>query len=208
MNEQAEAWRGPAGDDYTARQALTVKARAQMFEKVLHLPPWPQSIIEFGANTGENLKALRLLLPHAHLAGVEINEKAFQTLKGVANLAFHGSILDFPSAGKWDMAITRGLLIHIHPVELIRAYDVLYRAASRWICIAEYYSPTPVMIPYRGENDRLWKRDFAGEMLDRYRDLRLVDYGFVYDRDPVAPQDNVTWFLMEKSLPNPDAGIR
>jgi len=198
MSEQAEAWRGQTGDSYSARQSLTIDARKAMFEKVLRRIPQPHSIIEFGANTGDNLKALRQLLPHAHLAGVEINEKAFQELKGVANLAFHGSILDFPSAGKWDMALTRGLLIHIHPVELLRAYDVLYRAASRWICIAEYYSPTPVMIPYRGENDRLWKRDFAGEMLDRYRDLRLIDYFFVYHRDPVAPQDDVTIFLMEK----------
>jgi hypothetical protein len=43
-----------------------------------------------------------------------------------------------------------------------------------------------------------FKRDFAGEIMDRFPDLRLVDYGFVYHRDPQFPQDDFTWFLMEK----------
>lgn len=51
---------------------------------------------------------------------------------------------------------------------------------------------------YRGHARRLFKRDFAGEMIDRYG-LSLVDYGFVYHRDAVSPQDDVTWFLMERS---------
>jgi spore coat polysaccharide biosynthesis protein SpsF len=44
----------------------------------------------------------------------------------------------------------------------------------------------------------LFKRDFAGEMMDRYPDLKLLDYGFVYHRDPAFPDDDITWFLMEK----------
>jgi hypothetical protein len=35
-------------------------------------------------------------------------------------------------------------------------------------------------------------------MLDRYADLTLVDYGFYYRRDPIFPQDDISWFLMEK----------
>ena len=35
-------------------------------------------------------------------------------------------------------------------------------------------------------------------MLDRFSDLRLVDYGFRYHRDPAHPADDLTWFLMEK----------
>ena len=45
---------------------------------------------------------------------------------------------------------------------------------------------------------RLFKRDFAGEILDRHADLQLVDYGFAYRRNPQFPQDDITWFLMEK----------
>ena len=38
----------------------------------------------------------------------------------------------------------------------------------------------------------------AGEMMDRYPQLRLVDYGFLYRRDPNFPQDDITWFLLAK----------
>jgi spore coat polysaccharide biosynthesis protein SpsF len=63
--------------------------------------------------------------------------------------------------------------------------------------VCEYYNPTPVSIGYRGHEDRLFKRDFAGELIDLYG-LKLIDYGFIYHRDPVAPQDDATWFLMQK----------
>ena len=33
---------------------------------------------------------------------------------------------------------------------------------------------------YKGE---LFKPDFAGEMLDQYQDLEIVDYGFVWHRN-------------------------
>jgi hypothetical protein len=35
--------------------------------------------------------------------------------------------------------------------------------------------------------------------LDRYPDLDLVDYGFVYHRDPLFPQDDMTWFLLQRT---------
>jgi spore coat polysaccharide biosynthesis protein SpsF len=55
-----------------------------------------------------------------------------------------------------------------------------------------------VEVPYRGNSGKLFKRDFAGEMLDRYSDLQLLDYGFGYHRDPQFPVDDITWFLLEK----------
>jgi spore coat polysaccharide biosynthesis protein SpsF len=55
-----------------------------------------------------------------------------------------------------------------------------------------------VEVLYRGHTSKLFKRDFAGEMLDTYPDLSMVDYGFVYSRDNNFPQDDVTWFLLEK----------
>jgi spore coat polysaccharide biosynthesis protein SpsF len=70
--------------------------------------------------------------------------------------------------------------------------------SSRYILVCEYYNPTPVSIDYRGHSDRLFKRDFAGEILDLYTDLTLRDYGFVYHRDTNFPLDDITWFLLEK----------
>ena len=74
----------------------------------------------------------------------------------------------------------------------------LYEKSEKYICINEYYNPTPVKINYRGHDDRLFKRDFCGEMLDKYNDLKLVDYGFGYKNDPVFQQDDMTWFLLQK----------
>ncbi len=35
--------------------------------------------------------------------------------------------------------------------------------------------------------------------MDKYKDLKLVDYGFAYHRDMKSAQDDVTWFLLEKN---------
>lgn len=55
----------------------------------------------------------------------------------------------------------------------------------------------PVTISYRGHADHLFKRDLAGELLEKYH-VNLVDYGFAYRRVPAFPQDDITWFLLEK----------
>lgn len=90
------------------------------------------------------------------------------------------------------------MLIHIAPQHLQAVYQKLYNASNRYILISEYYNPTPVSVEYRGHKDKLFKRDFAGEMLDCYSDLKLIDYGFVYRRDAHFAQDDTTWFLMQK----------
>ena len=85
----------------------------------------------------------------------------------------------------------------IYPDELRNVYDKLYKASLKYILIAELYNPTPVEISYR-ETGKLFKRDFAGEMIDMYRDLVLIDYGFGYRRDNVAPIGDINWFLLQK----------
>ena len=54
-------------------------------------------------------------------------------------------------------------------------------------------------IPDRGYQNKLFKKDFAGELMDQYNGLRLIDYGFVYHKDNSSPLDDIWWFLMEKS---------
>jgi pseudaminic acid biosynthesis-associated methylase len=91
-----------------------------------------------------------------------------------------------------------GVLIHIAPSSLPVVYEKLARSTGRYLCVDEYYNPTPVEVPYRGERERLFKRDFAGEILDRFPEFSLAAYGFVYHRDPNFPTDDSTWFLLEK----------
>ena len=98
----------------------------------------------------------------------------------------------------WDLVLIKGVLIHINPDELNQVYEKLVAATNRYLMVAEYYNPVPVAIPYRGHADRLFKRDFAGEIMELHPEMKLLDYGFVYRRDPNFPQDDLTWFLMEK----------
>ena len=159
-----------------------------------------KSSIEFGANIGMNLKALNLLHPGIDAHAIEINAEAAKQLGMVippANV-YNTSILDFTPARNWDLTLIKGVLIHINPEVLPQVYDKLVASTGRYLMVAEYYNPAPVAIPYRGHSDRLFKRDFAGEIMDRYPQLQLVDYGFAYHRDPNVPQDDITWFLMEK----------
>ncbi len=198
---QEQFWAGQFGDDYTDRNtgARWVASNLALFSRILAATVGVRSVIEFGANRGLNLLALRQLLPDARLSAVEINAKAVEALRQFSWLdVTHASLLDFKPAAQSDLVLVKGVLIHLNPEVLASVYELLRAASSRYICIVEYYNPSPVTIPYRGHTDRLFKRDFAGEVLARYPDLRLLDYGFVYHGDPNFPQDDLTWFLLEK----------
>ncbi len=198
--EQEEFWAGSFGDDYAKRNrgANWVASNSALFEKVFARTQSVGSVIEFGANVGLNLHAIKNIFPEIKLSAVEINEEAMGELKKLEDIkTYQQSILDFAEDTQWDFVLIKGVLIHINPDSLSRAYEVLYKSSKRYICVAEYYSPSPVEVSYRGHQGKLFKRDFAGEILDRFKDVCLIDYGFVYHRDP-CPQDDITWFLLEK----------
>ena len=198
MSSPRDHWAGINGRKYTTRQALTIESRRKMFADIFDaMLVKPMSVIEFGANVGDNLRAIRQI-QGGILTGVEINEALRPELEKAADSAVIGAIQSFNPYRKWDLAFTRGLLIHIPPNELEAAYATLHNCSNRYIVLVEYYNPTPIEIEYQGQMGLLWKRDFAGDMLDKYPDLRLVDYGFVYRRDVHWPQDDVTWFLLER----------
>ena len=157
-----------------------------------------KSISEFGCNVGLNLEALKKLNPKFSLVGYEINEEAVNEAKkkNIAEI-FHKSILDDITDNPTDLTFTAGVLIHINPDYINKVYKNLVNGSNRYIVVAEYYNPSPTSITYRGHKDKLFKRDFAGELIDKYK-LNLVDYGFIYKRDKFAPQDDINWFLLEK----------
>lgn len=204
QTEQEEFWAGEFGTTYSQRNQgeQLLASNLVFFTKALHSATNIKSCIEFGANVGMNLKALKLLYPQINLFGIEINQQAAEELaKNIPSQnVFSGSILEFSIERtlQWDLVLIKGVLIHINPEALSDVYAKIYNASRRYILIAEYYNPSPVSIPYRGHENRLFKRDFAGDILTQYPELRLIDYGFVYHRDPNFPQDDITWFLIEK----------
>ena len=99
---------------------------------------------------------------------------------------------------KFDLVLIKGVLIHVNPKELKKVYKKLYDTTKKYLLIVEYYNPDPISVKYRGHSEKLFKRDFAGEIIKSYPKIKLVDYGFVYKGDKNFPQDDLTWFLMEK----------
>ncbi|MEZ9596527.1 pseudaminic acid biosynthesis-associated methylase [Shewanella sp. 10N.261.52.F9] len=200
--EQESFWAGEFGNEYIKRNqgAELLASNLALFTRIFSRTEKIGSLIEFGANIGMNIQAFKQLLPNSELSAIEINATAVEQLKQIPELTvIHDSLLTFAPERQYEMTFIKGVLIHINPEALAEVYSALYNASARYICIVEYYNPSPVEVPYRGHSGKLFKRDFAGEMLDKYADLKLVDYGFSYHRDRLFPQDDLTWFLLEKS---------
>lgn len=199
--EQENFWSGEFGAAYIERNQgeRLVNANIVKFSQVLRSAPGISSVVELGCNIGLNLQALNRINKDFQLCGYEINEVAAGKARelGIADIV-QGSIIEPLASGRqYDLAFTSGVLIHINPDELGKVYDNLHALSSRYILVVEYYNPKPVTVNYRGHDNRLFKRDFAGELIDKFG-LKLRDYGFLYHRDNYFPQDDLTWFLLEK----------
>lgn len=197
---QEEFWAGEFGDLYISRNesknllASNIALFADIFSSLDKLP---LSIMELGANIGMNIKAMQKLSPSAQFTGIEINKQACEILFETGCEVIESSIIDAVTSKTFDLVFSKGVMIHLMQDQLLPTYKKMHEWSNRFILIAEYYNPTPVSIPHRGNSDRLFKRDFAGEFLDLFPDVVLRDYGFAYHRG-TYPQDDINWFLLEK----------
>ncbi|WP_147819481.1 pseudaminic acid biosynthesis-associated methylase [Salidesulfovibrio onnuriiensis] len=200
--ETSAFWKGEFGDEYVQRHDAPrlVPAKRFQFQTMLRNTHGISSIMELGTNQGFNLKVLHEQFPEAELHGVEINENAAamaRKVQGVESITC-ASLLEVPVDRVYDLSFTAGVLIHIAPEVLPKAYQKLYDFSRKFILLSEYHNTSPQEIEYRGHRNRMFMRDFAGELLDSYADLRLLDYGFFYKRDPRYGLGDINWFLMEK----------
>jgi len=204
LNEQEEFWKNNFGNEYFSRKNnnhSSVEKRTSEFEIYLKSTENITSVLEFGANIGLNLMVLKSLIPDLSLNAVEINLSAVQELQKIVpkENIYTGSFTEFTSKKKFDLVISRGVLIHLNPDDLEKAYKQLYDYSNKYILISEYFNPTPVSVEYRGFQNKLFKRDFCREILNLYNDLVLIDYGFLYSSDKNYKYDDVNWFLLEKN---------
>jgi pseudaminic acid biosynthesis-associated methylase len=195
--EQEQFWEGDFGNSYTDRVAHPIAPQINLFSKILSKIKPVNSVFEIGTNRGMNLDAIRTLLPDIETNGIEINKYASEIAQGNNHNVQLCSILDYAPENKYDLVFTRGVLIHINPEYLKAVYQKIYDSSSNYILIDEYFNPTPVTVEYRGNNDRLFKRDFAKELMEEYS-LTLIDYGFTWKQDPFFPLDDTNWFLFKK----------
>jgi len=201
--EQEGFWAGDFGNDYIGRNNSPdlLPARIHAFSQILARTKNVNSFLEFGANIGQNFLALSTLKPHAAFSGIEINAKARESLEKIPNTTvFPGSMLDFTAEelGQHDLTFTAHVLIHINPEKLPDVFKLMYDCSKKYILVKEYFNAHPVEMTYRGHSEKLFKRDFAGDLMDMYPDLELIDYGFQYKRDPNFPSDDSSWFLLQK----------
>ncbi len=204
-NAPIDAWKGEFGDDYAARNRATeetVDNAARAFAEILsHVQDrLPASILEVGANIGINLRALSGLTdavlyavePNAHARGQLVADKVMPPERLFDAVATKLPLDD----GAVDLVFTSGVLIHVPPADLEAAYGEIHRVAARYILCIEYFSPTPIEMPYRGHEGLLFKRDFGGMWLDLFPALDPVANGFFWRR--TTGLDDINWWLFRK----------
>lgn len=182
--EQIKFWQNSFGNEYVERNSVDVDERysakygitrtALNREFIGHMPR-DARILEVGCNNGRQLKALEGL-GFTELYGIEINRKALGIARQHTHLnVLYASAFDIPFRdGFFDVVYTSGVLIHIHPHDLPRAFAEMRRVTRRYIWGFEYFAETLEAIPYRGHNDRMWKGNYAQQQQKAHPDLKLV----------------------------------
>ena len=200
INSQEKFWQGNFGNSYIKRNnhQKVVKNNFHFFKKVLNKKIKINTLIELGPNVGLNIIALNKIFKNLKITAVEINKKACEHLKKIKNVnIINNSILKFNLKSKFDLVLIKGVMIHVHPKDLKILYKKIENLSKKYILICEYYNPYPISINYRGHKNKLFKNDYAGLFLKKYKNYKLVNYGFCYHLDKY-PLDDVNWFLLKK----------
>jgi len=121
------------------------------------------------------------------LTGVEVNQFAASQAKSVLPTAniFTDSLLRFSSDDKFDLTFTRGVLIHINPDELHRAYDQLARMSKKYVLIFEHFSEKPFEMTEYAKDKSITGRE-EGVSYQFWRDFPAHFHAAHPDWDVVA----------------------
>lgn len=197
-----DLWTGDFGNAYTQRNRVqSIDARLDMW-KVL-FPRECHSVLEVGANIGQNLEAISLLT-EAEMFACEPNDMAREELVNLFRdigepsrnvTADTADKLSFPDQCA-DLVFTSGVLIHVPPDKLLKSLKEIHRVARRCIIIGEYFAPSEEMVPYRGHDNALWRRDYGSLFLDNFNDLHCIGTMFAWKR--MTGLDNLLFWIMEK----------
>ena len=207
VSKQVELWRSEFGESYAQRgnNRITEQGQAALLRdwgKILNhaISPRPESALEVGCNIGRNLVALKSFLANLH--GIEPNKFSCETARNNAALSEatiqegEGSALPYAD-NSIDLVFTSGVLIHIAPENLGGVVDEIVRVARHYVVCIEYFSHEPTEVEYHGMSGYLFKRDFGKYYLERHPDLRVLDYGFLWQELDSA--DNANWWLFAKA---------
>lgn len=188
-------WTSEFGNQYTRRNiGVSTYDRIDVWRTLI--PRDTESILEVGANVGKNLEAIETFF-HGDLMAIEPNDLARQELHRVATRVTgdHADKISFET-GAADLVLTCGVLIHIGPDKLLDSMKEIHRVARRYIVCGEYFAPSEEMVPYRGQNDALWRRDYGSLYLDNFSDLHCISSMFAWKR--MTAFDDLVFWVFEK----------
>lgn len=207
---QTEAWSSEFGKSYTDRNPHTFEqmerdymsefgiTRSSLNHEFLDGLPRSMKILEVGCNAGSQLLGLQQM-GFENLYGIELQHYAVELSKENCKKIniIQGSAFDAPfKDGFFDMVYTSGVLIHISPNDIKDALKEIYRCSKKYIWGCEYYAEKYTEVEsYRGENNLLWKTNFAQLYVDTFPDLKIIkEKKFKY----LATENVDSMFLLEK----------
>ena len=208
---QSKKWASEFGKMYTDRNPHTIEEMDEIYKKqygitrtelnLMFLNDFDRGIkiLEIGSNVGTQLQGLQKI-GFTNLYGIELQQYAVELSKQYTknvNL-IQGSVLDIPFKDNFfDLVFTSGVLIHISPDDIEVAMKEIYRCTKKYIWGFEYYADTYTEISYRGENNLLWKADFAKIFVEKLPDLELIKVKQI----KYLSNDNIDFmFLLQKKI--------
>lgn len=210
LNLQEKTWANDFGKDYTNRNTWTTEYMDQFYtiqygvsrtsmnaEFIDQLRIKNGRVLEVGCNVGNQLNLIQQS-GFENIYGVELQwyaiEKAKELTKNI-NIV-QATAEELPFRDNWfDMVFTSGVLIHISPQNIHDVMSEIYRCSKKYIWGFEYYSDEYRQIDYRGNENLLWKGNYAKMYLDKFPNLKQVkEKKYKY-----CENDNVdSMFLLEK----------
>lgn len=200
--EQEKFWAETYARNYIAKNnSFNKELGVKAWEAMLCSAEGITTVLECGCNIGRNIMFLNEVKPQARKSIIEISKPAFDFVSKQYELAqaFNGSILDSGfEQESFDLVFTMGVLIHIHPDQLLANMRKMFGYSRKYVLMGEYFNRTPMMLEYQGQQNKLFKRDFGKLFVENFN-VKVVDYGFLwghlYDS---AGFGDLTWWLFEK----------
>ncbi len=194
-----DLWGGDFGDSYTDRNRAAGHKRKGFWRKFLKEFPSIRNVLEVGCNTGANLQWLAQYLSSENVYGVDINLTALTELRrNMPGLnALWGRARELPFRDRWfDLVFTTGVLIHQPESTLPIVMSEIVRCSRRYILCGEYYAKETTEVPYRGQREALFKRNYGLIYRELFPELKLRKHGFLSRADG---WDDITYWVFEKT---------
>jgi len=216
VTKQMEMWGREFGKEYTDRNVISLDEMESLYQKSYGITRTKLNesflaginrsirILEVGSNVGNQLLCLQKM-GFENLYGIELQNYAVELSKTrTKNInIIHGSAFDIPFKDNYfNLIFTSGLLIHIHPSDILEVLKEIYRCTKEYIWGFEYYADQLTEVVYREHKDLLWKTDYARLYIESLDSLELVkEERLKYLENNNTENSNIdSMFLLKKKI--------